>query len=468
MMPDKAQTVRSNRLSAIILFAVVAGAPFPFGSTNHIAIAFWCGALGIGLLTASPRALNRGHLAVLAGIGVIIAAYGFVLHEQLSDNPWIATPHPIWTQASAVLDIPLRPSVSIVRFEPFYALGAPLTLILALICGLIVGSDRDHARYVLQIIAWSGVVYAIYGIYMLLFAPTTILWREKTAYVGSLTATFINRNSAAAYFGSCSTVWLLLLLRRIRERLPKGPIIWTKIPEHILADTHKDILIRFAMFFVCLTAMFMTGSRAGVIVSLLAMVIAFVTFFRRDLPRGKSLVVALTGAGAAALILLQFMGGNVGYRFDMSGLAGDDRLAGYRSMLRMIADHPWFGTGLGTFAWSFPTYRSGTMSMIGVWDIGHNTPLEFATELGIPLTTVVTTGWIVAFVVLIRGVRSGRRRAIIPLASLTVSLIALLHSLVDFSLQIPGYAIVVFALLGLGLAQSLKSHEAMPMHEIEK
>jgi O-antigen ligase len=407
-------------------------------------------------------------LALLAGIGVIIAAYGFVLHEQLSDNPWIATPHPIWTQASAALGIPLKPSVSIVRFEPFYALGAPLALVLALMCGLVVGTDRDYARQALQVMAWSGVAYAVYGIVMLLFAPTTILWREKTAYVGSLTATFINRNSAAAYFGSCAAVWLLLLLQRIRERLPKGPIIWTKIPENILTETHKDILVRFAMFFVCLAAMFMTGSRAGVVVSLLVMIIAFVTFFRRDLPRGKGLVVALVGAGAVALILLQIMGGNVEQRFDVLGLADEGRLATYRSMLRMITDYPWFGTGLGTFAWAFPPYRSATISMGGVWDIGHNTPLEFATELGVPLTTVVSIGWIVAFVILIQGVRRGRHHAIIPLAALTVSLIALLQSLVDFSLQIPGYAIVVFALFGLGLARSLKSHEAMPRHELNK
>jgi hypothetical protein len=35
-----------------------------------------------------------------------------------------------------------------------------------------------------------------------------------------------------------------------------------------------------------------------------------------------------------------------------------------------------------------------------------------------------------------------------------VSLIALLHSSFDFSLQIAGYSIVVFAILGVGLSQA--------------
>ena len=40
-----------------------------------------------------------------------------------------------------------------------------------------------------------------------------------------------------------------------------------------------------------------------------------------------------------------------------------------------------------------------------------------------------------------------------------IAILALAHSLIDFSLQIPGYAIVVFALLGAGLAQSFPSVE---------
>ncbi len=459
-LSSKLSWLTQNRISSLILLAVIAAAPFPFGSTDNDAIAFWCGVLGVGLLFASPRALNKRQLALLASIGVIIAAYGFVLHEQLSDTPWIASPHPIWLQASAALAMPIKPSVSIVRGHPFYALGAPLACLLALILGLVLATDREHARNALHVMAWSGAANAAYGMISLLVDPTMLLWQERWAYVGSLTGTFVNRNTAAAYFGSCSVVWLLLLLQRVRERLSKGPIVWKKVPGQIVTDTHRDILIRFLMFFVCLAAMFMTGSRAGVVVSLFAMVTASVVFFRRDLPSGKGLVVGIVAAGSVALILLQVIGGNVGARFDVGELADQGRFEGYRSTLRMIAERPWFGVGLGDFAWGFPPYRSDAISTSGVWEMAHNTPLEFAAELGIPLTILVTIGWIVAFGVLIRGIRTGRRRAIIPLAALSVSLIALLHSLVDFSLQIPGYAIVVFALLGVGLAQSLQSDQA--------
>jgi hypothetical protein len=458
-MDDNETVNRSNRFASAILFIAIAGAPLPFGSRDPITVAFWCFLLGLGLLLASTRQLRSGHIFLLGGIAFIIACYGFVLHEQLADHPWIASPNPIWAKASELLGRQVAPSVSIVRGEPFYALGPPLANVLALVLGLLVGADREHARRALRVMAWAGVGYAAYGIFNLLFDPTAILWRQKVVNIEGLTATFLNRDTAAAYFGSCAVAWLVLLMARIRGRLPAGPIVWAKLPQHIVsrASDEKQIIIRFCMFFVCLTAMVMTSSRGGVLLSLFAMVIAFVVFFRRDLPGVISLLLAFIGAGTVALTLLQFLGGNVGARIDAGGLVELGRLAAYQSTLRIIADYPWFGTGLGTFTWIFPAYRSGNISIFYVWNFAHSTPLELATELGIPLASVIAVGWIGAILVLIRGTRRSRRETIVPLAALSVSLIALLHSSIDVSLQASGYAIVVFALVGVGLADSLNT-----------
>jgi O-Antigen ligase len=458
-MDDNATVNRSNRFARAILFVAIAGAPLPFGSRDPITVAFWCFLLGLGLLLASTRQLRSGHFFLLGGIAFIIACYGFVLHEQLADHPWIASPNPIWAKTSELLGWQIAPSVSIVRGEPFYALAAPLANVLALVLGLLVGADREYARRALQVMAWAGVGYAAYGIFNLLFDPTAILWRQKTVNTESLTATFVNRNTAAAYFGSCAVVCLVLLMAKIRGRLPAGPIVWTKFPQHIVAGAsdQKQIIIRFCMFFVCFTAMVMTVSRGGVLLSLFAMVVAFVIFFRRDLPSVMSFLLTFIGAGVVALAMFQFLGGNVGARIEVGGLVELGRLAAYQSTLRIIADYPWFGTGLGTFTWIFPAYRSGNISIFGIWNVAHSTPLELAAELGIPLASVIAVGWIGAILVLIRGTRRSRRETIVPLAALAVSLIALLHSSIDFSLQVSGYAIVVFALVGVGLADSLNT-----------
>jgi O-antigen ligase len=450
---------RSNRLPTLILAVAVAGAPFPFGSRDAATVALWCLVLALGLLLASPRRLRSGHYRLLAGIAGIVACWGFVLHEQLADHPWIAHPNPIWARASELLKTELAPSVSVIRGEPFYALGAPLANVLALALGLIVGADRDSADRALKVMAWAGVGYAIYGIGNLLLFPAAFLWRERTAGLGSLTATFVNRNTAAAYFGSCAVVWLVLAMARVRGRLPAGPIEWKKLGRNVYPEGRGDTqtIVRFVMFFICLSAMFMTGSRGGVLSSLFAMVVAAVIFFRSDLPRVASLLIVAAGFAAVALGLLQILGGNVQARIDAEGLVEQGRLEAYRSTLRIIADHPWFGTGLGTFAAVFPPYRSANISIVGIWDLAHSTPLELAAEVGVPLALVTAIGWIVALLVLMRGTRRSRRETIVPHAALAVSLIALLHSSIDFSLQVAGYAIVVFAVAGIGLAQSVSS-----------
>jgi O-antigen ligase len=325
---------------------------------------------------------------------------------------------------------------------------------LALACGFLVGADRGRARQLLKVIAWSGAAYAIYGILAHLLDPTHILWREKQAYLAYATGTFINRNTAAAYFGSCAVVWSLLLWERIRLEMPRGSLQWRTMPARLLSRTPTRIIVAFAMLFLCLAAMFMTGSRAAVVLSLLALVVAFTAFFRRDLPGRAGIVTALAGGGAAALILLQLMGAGINARFDIQGAVDRGRLETYRSTLRMIADHPWFGTGQGTFAYAFPAYRSPKVPMWGVWDIAHNTLLEIAADMGVPIAVLVVVAWIVIFAMLVRGALTRRRDLVIPVAALAVAILAVLHSLIDFSLQIPGYAIVALALIGTGLAQS--------------
>ena len=143
------------------------------------------------------------------------------------------------------------------------------------------------------------------------------------------------------------------------------------------------------------------------------------------------------------------MGANVTKRFDIEGFVDQGRLETYRSTLKMIADHPWFGTGLGTFVWSFPAYRSD-VSMWGIWEFAHSTPLELAADLGLPLIGLIGLAWLVVLVVPGAGVRTRRNDRIVPAGALAVAILGLAHSFIDFSLQNPGYAITVFALVGAG------------------
>ncbi|MFC0242377.1 O-antigen ligase family protein [Rhodopseudomonas telluris] len=446
-----------NGIPGAILLLVVATAPFPFGSADDIQVAFWCICLSLCLLMVTLREASAAQLWLLSGIGMIVIGYVFVLHEQLSDTPWLAPYHPIWKQASAVLGTQLPPSASIVRHAAFFALGAPLANILSLSIGLAVGGNRRFAWLLVKVLAWSGACYALYGLLQQLIEPQMILWREKVAYVGSVTSTFVNRNTAACYFGSCTVLWMLLILVKIRRRLPGRRLVWRHLRADLRLIPPREIAIDLAAFAVCLVAMFMTGSRAGVALSLLTMVVAFSIFIRRDLPARSGIWLSLGTGTLIAIGVLQFLGGRVNSRFETRDLVDAGRLEAWKSTLRIIGDNPWFGTGMGTFTSSFPAYRSPNISIQGFWNAAHSTPLELASEIGLPLALLVATGWLVMLIVYARGVLYRSRDAVLPLAAAAIASLALLHSSVDFSLQIPGYSIPFFALFGVGLAQSFSS-----------
>jgi O-antigen ligase len=443
-----------ERGSSILLYLVVSLAPLPLGSTESATVAFWCVVLGVAVILASLLELRRPQSIFIGLVAVLVAAYGIVLHEQLSAHPWFAPPHPIWKETAEMLGVPIEPSASIARNQPWFAIGAPLAAVLSFLCGLIVGADRVRAHQLLKVIAWSGAAYAVYGIALALVDPVTIELRGRPI---PLTSTFVNRNTAADYFGACSAIWLLFFCGRIRRRIQTERINSDSKQVNHPRPRSTQLIFLMTMMFVCLLATFMTNSKAGVGLSLLSFVVAVVAFLYRDLPSRRGVFFAVSAGCGIALLSLQFLAGNVVARFNEQGLIDHTRLSLYRSTLRMIADHPWFGTGLGTFAWAFPAYRSDDVSMYGIYDRAHNTLLEIAAEAGVPIAILVVIGWMIAFGVLAHGARTRRRDRIIPAAALAVALLAVLHSFVDFSLQIPGFAIVVFGLLGVGVAQSFRT-----------
>ena len=269
-----AQAHWPTRVAAWLLFTAAALAPLPFGSSQPIAIAFWCIVLGIGLVLAPIRSLSAGQL-VPAIAGVVVAAYALMLHEQLAEHPWLpgAIPHPIWHDAEVALKVPLVPSVSIAHNQPLFELGRPLVCVLAISCGFLVGADAERARQLLKVIAWSGAAYAAYGILAHLFDPTHILWREKEAYLESVTGTFINRNTAGAYFGSCAVVWSLLFWERARLEMPPGPLVWRAMFARLFSKPPKKVVIAFAMLFLCLVAMFMSLSGGAAVLALFVLIL---------------------------------------------------------------------------------------------------------------------------------------------------------------------------------------------------
>jgi hypothetical protein len=450
--------VWSSALAAYGLCGVLALVPLPFASVQTGAIAVWTALLAIiAIFGHGGETSSRDTLFVSAFAAL---ACGWLAVVILQVVPLPARPdliHPIWPQTGKMADIGAPGLIAATRNQPFYSAGAQIACALALMCGYFAGRQRWSARLLLKVFSVSGLVYAAYGIAAFLVAPDYVLWLEKVAYRNVLTSTFINANTAAVYFGACATGWLMLLLESAHRGSSPAERHWRDID---LRHPSGRTLFYFLAFVVVLSATFMTGSRLGTALTLVVLCGAAATFYRRSLTSWSAVTKGLLISIALAIVLFQLLGGRVNQRVDVVGLTDDMRLQTYISTLRIIEEFPWLGTGLGTFRWVYPQYRSGDMSVSGIWDRAHSTPLELAAEMGLPFTIVVIMAWALTIGLLARGMMTRNRDDILPTCAFWISLLALLHSMMDFSLQIPGFAIAVLILIGMGLAQSFSSKRA--------
>lgn len=449
----------SERLGTYALGLVVAAVPFIFGSVQNNVLAVWVTLLAAIALYCVWR--NLCGVALLAGFALVICCWLLVITLQLIPLPpsLAMLAHPIWRDSSALLGTELTPRISAVRGLPSIAAGAQIANALALFCGICLGRSRWSAALLLEIFASSGLGYAVYGIVSFLAAPDHVLWLEKVAYRNVLTTTFINANTAAVYLGTSALAWLLLCAKSLKLR----EVSRRHIIRALFERPSRRTLTCLVAFFLTLSASFMTGSRLGTSTTLLAIAGGILSYYRVWLRSWRAAAMAIAAIVGAAVLLSSVLGGSVNTRFDTGGLSGGGRLETYRSTLEIIREYPLLGTGLGTFQWVFPEYRSRDLSMGGVWDRAHSTPLELAAEMGLPFAGLIAAVWATVMICLARAMARRRRDRIFPVMAFWAGMLGLLHSLLDFSLQIPGFSISIMVLLGVGLAQSSGERERMPV-----
>ena len=116
----------------------------------------------------------------------------------------------------------------------------------------------------------------------------------------------------------------------------------------------------------------------------------------------------------------------------------------------IVRDYPVVGTGLGTFDVAFRRYQSSSLDMF--IDHVHNDYLELTTDTGILgacLLFIPILGLLGRMIVAYVGARSPYRRSVL-LGCIGGTAALLIHSTVDFNLQIPANALLFAVVLGMG------------------
>jgi O-antigen ligase len=131
----------------------------------------------------------------------------------------------------------------------------------------------------------------------------------------------------------------------------------------------------------------------------------------------------------------------------------------YRDTMKMIWHLP-LGVGMGRYQDAFRRFQTTHLEVL--YDHAHNDYLETAAEWGLPIAVPV---WIAIFLIFVSIVRALFNTESIEaqgilLTCATAIFSILLHSLIDFNLQIPSNAMLFFSYLGIGLGMVFPAGEA--------
>jgi O-antigen ligase len=256
---------------------------------------------------------------------------------------------------------------------------------------------------------------------------------RATLYAGFAVAML----STAQYFTSNGAIYWIFPTRSGR---PFGPLV---NPDHYAAfielilplaihEAGRDRTARWAHTAIAgalYGSVIASASRTGAAIATVE-ILALPLLMRRPASAVKVIAMSAAFAGLATAV--------VGWGLLWARFQEKD-LFQYRreilvSTLQMIGRRPWTGFGLGSYATVYPEYATFDVGL--VVDHAHNDWAEWTAEGGIPMLLLLAP---LAVFTLRRATKSGWALGIHAV---------FLHSLVDFPMQIPAIAFLLFTLLG--------------------
>jgi putative inorganic carbon (HCO3(-)) transporter len=317
-------------------------------------------------------------------------------------------------------------------------------LVLALV------NSRSRVVVLARVLVYAAVVHSIYAVLMHLAEVSEEHFGTVINHGGQASGTYVNRNHFAGYLEMMLSVGIGLLIAGLSDRRSDT---WKKFFSHLIEWILSPKMVLRLSLCILVIALTTTHSRMGNTAFFAALLIAGVIGILLSRHATRNTVILLVSLVAIDLFI-------VGSWFGVEKLAkrieqttvGDvrEREEPAAHTLPMIKDYPVFGAGPGSFYATFPRYRPE--KIVNFFDFAHNDYAQFAAETGL-----VGLGLMGLLVVMTLGVAVAaqwqRRDPLMrgmSFASIMGVIAILIHSWVDFNLQIPANAVFFVVLLALG------------------
>ena len=359
-------------------------------------------------------------------------------------------------------------TISMERYQTVSHLLLLVTYLTAFFLTLFLCRDRNAKKRLVFALVSLGAFEALYGLIQYLTGWQQIFAYVKKYYLEEATGTYINRNHFAGFLEMILPFVIVLALR------------WTYLLSKNTsgkAGTFRKLVSRtelvsvvFWLFLaiVILAALILSRSRMGIISALVSLVAILALAGTSTVgPRARAAVAAVFFLGVLGLVV--WIGSDpVMSRFETLGqeynLSGQSRVSIWHDTLGLIRQHPFLGTGLGSFFVAYTSVQTAFLNLLV--EHAHCDYLEVATELGLPGAILVfgSIFWVLAQSARRYGKLEERFDKAVSLACIGSIGAILVHSLADFNLYIPANALV-FTMI-LAMAWSSAHPESPPRREI--
>jgi hypothetical protein len=396
------------------LLAIVIHAPSSLHIGEAMTLAFLTGAAAHYALARHHDGRLDARIASAAALLVMAALTSGLVRVAV-----LVTEQPVlfasgWFPASLFNDYLIQSDELTAAMQ--FAEGPLLAVFAALACG----TTRTAPRRVLRIVVVAGCGVAAINVVRVL-----MVWLQQHRDLVELmlnvrvNVQYSDLNAAGSYFAMI-TVFTLGFLDRHR--------LWA-VPAVLLTAS----------------GLWLSGSRTALAAAVLTVVATAVYRMRGRTTRENARIAA----GLAMLLVAALALWSVypHYRNDRPWRALSMRIELAKAGLKMTADHPMFGVGLGRFRPLSREYLTGAAGIVE-GENAHNQFIQIAAELGVPALLLTLYLIVMSLVASFRATADGVRRWALPAGIVTF----LVTGLTGHPLLVPDAAYPLW--LALGLAAS--------------
>jgi O-antigen ligase len=315
---------------------------------------------------------------------------------------------------------------------------------------LAVVNRRSRVLLLAYVLVYSALIFAVYAVIMHLESVQINYFGTLVHHGDSASGTFVNRNHFAGYLEMTLAVGIGLLISTLSDR---SADTWKRFVRQTIEWILSPKMVLRLSLCVLVIALTTTHSRMGNTAFFASLLIAGVIGILLSRRATRNTVLLLCSLIAIDLLI-------VGSWFGVEKLAQrieqttaqdvQDREEPAAFTVDLIKAYPVFGSGPGSFYIVYPGYRREQATAF--FDHAHNDYAEFASDSGLLGLGLVGTFVLLSLAAAL--IAQWRRRDPLMRGMAFASVMGvtsiLIHSAVDFNLQIPANAVIFVVLLALG------------------